>query len=92
VYEPEPAMTLSPGMAGTVKVCVPDDVLPEEEEEEELVACGVAVACLVGRAEVLALAVAVGSVTECRCVREADGDGAGVLVNAVVGAAAAVSV
>jgi hypothetical protein len=68
--------TLSPGMLGTVNVCVP------ELELEELVACGE----LVGCAEAVAVAERLGA-AECVRVGELDGvgDDAGVLVNEAVG-------
>jgi hypothetical protein len=68
-------------MAGTVKSCVPDAVLPEE-----LVVCGEAVACreLVGRAEADAVTEE-WAAAECRCVGEAEGDAPGVPVSADVG-------
>ena len=77
VYEPQPMTTLSPGMAGTVKLWV-----PEVAPVGELVACGE----LVGCAE--AVAVTEGSAAAERlCVGEADGvrDDPGVPVSADVG-------
>jgi hypothetical protein len=69
--------TLSPGMAGTVKLCVPEPVLVEE-----FVARGVAVACEEPFGLTEAMAVTEGSAAA-ECVRA--GEVAGVLVSADVG-------
>ncbi len=77
VYEPQAVTTLSPGMPGTVKLCVPELVFVGE-----LVACGE----LFGRAE--AVAVTEGSAAaERMCVGEVAGvgDDPGVPVSADVG-------
>jgi len=75
VYEPQAVTTLSPGMAGTVKLCVPELV-----SAWDVVVCGE----LFGRAE--AVAVAEGSAAaECVCAGEVAGDDPGVPVSADVG-------
>ena len=83
VYEPQAVTTLSPGMAGTVKLCVPEVVFVGE-----VVACGV----VVGRGEVVgrteAMAVTEGlAAAECVCVGEVAGVGVdpGASVSADVG-------
>ena len=70
-YEPQAVTTLSPGMAGTVKLCVPELVLVEE-----LVGCGEAVGVTEGSAAAVRL-----------CVGEVAGvgDDPGVPVSADVG-------
>ena len=75
MYEPQAVTTLSPGMAGTVKLCVPELVLAEE-----FVARGVAVACEEPFGLTEAMAVTEG-LAAAECVR-AD---PGVLVSADVG-------
>ena len=52
MYEPEALTTLSPGMAGTVKLCVPD---PPEVADFVGVAELVGVADFVGRADLVAM-------------------------------------
>jgi hypothetical protein len=69
VYEPQAVTMLSPGMAGTVKLCVPELALVGE-----LVARGEVVTCgeLVGRAETVAVTEGLAA-AECTCVGEAVG-------------------
>jgi hypothetical protein len=89
VYEPQAVTTLSPGMAGTVKLCVPELVLVGE-----LVACGEVVACgdLFGRTEAVAVTEGLAA-AECLCVGEVAGAGAdpGASVSADVGDAPGVA-
>jgi len=72
VYEPQAVTTLSPGMAGTVKLCVPELVFVGE-----LVARGEVVARgeLFGRTEAMAVTEGLAA-AECLCVGEVVGVGA----------------
>jgi len=83
VYEPQAVTTLSPGMAGTVKLCVPELVFAGE-----LVARGEVVARgeLFGRTEAMAVTEGLAA-AECVCVGEVAGAAAdpGASVSADVG-------
>jgi len=83
VYEPQAVTTFSPGMAGTVKLCVPELVFAGE-----LVARGEVVARgeLFGRTEAMAVTEGLAA-AECMCVGEVAGVGAdpGVSVSADAG-------
>jgi hypothetical protein len=83
VYEPQAVTTLSPGMAGTVKLCVPELAFAGEfVARGEVVACGE----LVGRTEAMAVTEGLAA-AECMCVGEVAGvgDDPGVWVSADVG-------